>query len=367
MGLRYNVISSPGETDIQIRDFIAANDHDFYPTIASRRDLAEFVQLVYVYKGKYVICYDGDTIVGLSGIYLDHVSFITYYLYVAVDKNYRGRGISTALFNYLHEICGEFGVQWAIVKTWSTNMVSQSMFKKHGFFHLYTTEDDRSKGVHTFFFAKSFAEEWFNKPVKRIAIAGGDNNYALGNFVRTISSIPRTSAEVNSILPYVVINNNDKDIIGGLGGSDVSHIFALDIDSDLLQEANGYEIIDLAGITRRLVNERKKKWVLIADEGSGVAARLEIGALVKPGDQQRVDEIIGEIRTGKVLPAYHKKEIADIARVSGGKGILLGTPELHTMFAFDKMFEGMEIFDPWLEVAIIIQNNRNPPPLKGSS
>ena len=367
MDLTYKIISSPGETDIQIRDFIAANDHDFYPTIASRRDLAEFVQLVYVYKGKYVVCYDGETIVGLSGIYLDHVSFITYYLYVAIDKNYRGRGISTTLFNYLHEICRELRVQWAIVKTWSTNMVSQSMFKKHGFFHLYTTEDDRSKGVHTFFYAKSFADEWFDMPIKRIAIIGDDNNYALANFVHTISSIPKTNSETNSLLPYVVVSNKDKDIYSHMCRNDVSHIFALDIDSDLSRDVTDAEIIDLAGITQRLVNERKKKWVLIADEVSGVASRLGIENLVRPGDQQRVDEIIGEIRTGKVSPAYYKKEIADIARVSGGTGILLGTPELHTMFAFDKMFEGMEIFDPWLEVAIIIQNNRNPRSLKGSS
>ena len=47
-----------------------------------------------------------------------------------------------------------------------------------------------------------------------------------------------------------------------------------------------------------------------------------------------------------------------MASSGGHEGIVLGSPELHTMFNFDKMFNGVEIFDPWLELAILVQNNR---------
>lgn len=360
MQLTFKIISSPGELDGRIRDFIAANDNDFYPTISSRRDLADFVQSVFVAKGRYVVCFDGKKIAGLTSIYLDHPSFITYYHYIAIDKDYRGKGISTTLYNMVHEICREYGVQWAIVKTWSTNHVSQAMFKKHGFFHLYTAEDDRSAGIHTYFYAKSFSQEWFRQSLKCIAIIGGDNHYALGNFVATISSIPKINSDGRPALPFIVTSGRDVGIIPGIGDNIVSHALALDGSNTLSGLNENIEIIDFAGITKRLVTERKKKWMLVAESGSIAKAYFGINDLHFPAnnEQKRVDKIIEEIKTGRVSPAYYKSEIAAIASLNDCKGVLLGVPGLHTMFSFDKVFHGIEIFDPWLELAIIIQNNR---------
>ena len=360
MQLQYKIISSPGNLDALIRDFIVANDHDFYPTIASRRDLSDFVQSVYQAKGRYVICFDGEKIVGLTSVYLDHPSFITYYHYIAIDKNYRGHGISTKLYNYVHEICKEHGVQWAIVKTWSTNLVSQAMFKKHGFFHLYTIEDDRSKGVHTYFYAKSFSTDPFINPVRSIAIIGKENGYALGNFARTISSMPRTYFKTNGALPFFVINNCADDVVSvGLGGS-ASHVLFLDDKLSFSEQGSKIECIHLSNITKILVQQRKIKWLLVGDiDGiSNEYSAINNVRLPSEKTQARISELITEIRTGMVSPSYHKIEIATMAASGGYEGIVLGSPELHTMFNFDKMFNSVEIFDPWLELAILIQNNR---------
>ncbi len=347
----------------KIRDFVAANDNDFYPTIASRRDLADFVQSVYEAKGKYVICFDGDKIAGLTSVYLNHPQFITYYHYIAIDKEYRGMGISTTLYNYVHKICGENGVQRAIVKTWSTNRVSQAMFKKHGFFHLYTAEDDRSKGVHTYFLAKSFSQQLFDHPVKRIGITGMGHNNALGNFVKTVCSIPKINTADQPPLPFAAINGRPNEIMDSLAATDISHILALDSSmgtwGETFKMRTGIEIIDLPGIIKRMVGERKKRWILIG-EGCNPKADLGIANLLYPQEkeQKRIDEIIDEIRTGKVSPAYHKHEIAAITVLNDCEGVLLGVPELHTMFGFDKAYNGVELFDPWMELAIIIQYNR---------
>ena len=361
MQLSFKIISSPGSLDSRIRDFIAANDNDFYPTIASRRDLADFVQSVYQAKGKYVICFDGEIIVGLTSVYLDHPSFITYYHYIAIDKNYRGKGISTTLYDHVHTICREHGVQWAIVKTWSSNQVSQAMFKKHGFFHLYSIEDDRSKGVHTYFYAKSFSNEKCEKPVRRIAIVGGRNNHSIANFVKTISSIPVITTEPEKELSFIVDVNNPGNLLSNIEESGVSHIINFD-DTEVYNNTMypAIEIIDFAAIIKRLVAERKKRWMPLTKKDSIKWDCFGIDRNHFPAEdgQLRIEEIIDEITTGKISPSYHKKEITDIAMLNDYDGILLGTSELHTMFNFDKMFNGIEIVDPWLELAIIIHNNK---------
>ena len=349
MELTYEIVWLPGATDVLIRDFIAANDDDFYPPIATRRNLDEFVQLVYDHKGCFIVCRDADRIVGINSIYLDHPSFITYYLYVAIDKAYRGKGISNTLYEMMHELCRERGVQWAIVKTWSENKVSQAMFKKHGFFHLYTVADDRSKGVHTYFFAKSFSKERFRQPVQRIGVTGS-NSYALANIVHTLCNMPAMSDAVNTPVPVTAISGNAMSV-----PDDVSHLIILDKGAGIKTNA---EVIDIGGITKRLVEERKKDFLLIAS--SDAADSLSAGNVRRPDAQTqvRINEIITALSTGQVLPSYYKDEITNMARRVGCTAVLLGMPALHTMFGFDKVYNGVEVCDPWLELAIIIQHNR---------
>lgn len=382
MQLSFKIISSPGPEDIRIHDFIAQNDNDFYPPIAARRDLTEFVQSVYDHNGKYVICYCNDEIVGLTSIYLNHPSFITYYHYVAVDKEFRHKGVATSLYNYVHDICREHGVQRAIVKTWSTNKTSQGMFNKHGFFHLDTIEDDRSPGIHTYFFAKSFSDTWFREPLKRLAVIGSNESYALGYIAKTISSIPRSNSFNYIPLPVAIISasfslsqgskGQDKDenikrfndVVADLERNGVSHLFVIDSYNypfiDIGSINTKVEILDLAAITKGLVNARNKKCLLVAVDIRASIDFFDIENVQIPGynDSKRISEIINEIRAGYVSPAYYKHEIATIALLNDCNCLLLGSVELHTMFGTDKRYNGVEIFDPWMETAVIIQNNR---------
>lgn len=384
MQLTFKTISSPDPTDSEIHDFIAANDNDFYPPIAARKNLWEFVQTVYDHKGKFVVCYHENKLVGLTSVFLDHPSFITYYHYVAIDEAYRHKGIATRLYNFVHEICKDHGVQRAIVKTWSTNEVSQAMFKKHGFFHLDTLEDDRSKGIHTYFFAKSFSDEVFERPVKRLGIVADKDNFALGNFTKTISAIPKTRTENQPPLAFTAISNfYSSQEIGGheqvnghaivssinelnalISENEVSHLLFLDVgknpytshpDADIQ-----IEVLDQARIIKKLVTARRKRCLLIAEDMQAARDFFGINELITPSSETatRVSEIVNEIKCGKVSPSYHKEEIASIAALNSCDLILLGSAMLHTMFGFDKASNGVEIFDPWIELAIIIQNNR---------
>src|SRR5436190_2001284 len=130
MALSYRIIDKPGEHDAAILAFFRANDHEFYPPIAARRELTSFVQSIYEDIGKYILCYDGDKIVGLTTIIAKHPEFLYYYQYVAIDKDYRHIGIATKLYEMVTEICKEQGALRAIVKTWSLNKPSQAMFPK---------------------------------------------------------------------------------------------------------------------------------------------------------------------------------------------------------------------------------------------
>jgi L-amino acid N-acyltransferase YncA len=384
MQLSFKIISSPGPADQEILAFIVDNDADFYPPIAARRNLTDFVQSVYTHSGRYVVCYSGGRIVGLTSIYLTHPSFITYYHYVAIAKELRQQGIATTLYNYVHEICKENGVQRAIVKTWSTNMVSQSMFKKHGFFHVDTLEDDRSEGVHTYFFAKYFYDVLLQQPLKRLGITGNNDNYAMGRITKTFASMPKTTYNGQLPIPFTILSDpfgslssgkvqpagkagfteKHNSILENMEQNGVSHLLYLDSYNLPLADNAGIktniEILDLATIIKKLVSSRNKNCLLIAADISASIDYFDITQINIPGhaDSKRIKAIIDEIRSGKAAPAYYKREIATIALLNNCNAILLGSVELHTMFGFDKMYNEIEIFDPWIEIALILQSSR---------
>jgi N-acetylglutamate synthase-like GNAT family acetyltransferase len=370
MELSFKIISAPGSLDGPIHDFMAENDHDFYPPIAKRRDLSEFVQSVYDHKGKYVICYLNDKLVGVAAVYLNHPAFICYYLYVAVDKAYRHMGIANDLFNHIHEICRKAGIQRAIVKTWSTNLVSQAMFKKHGFFHIDTLEDDRSKGIHTYFFARSFIEGCLQQPPAHLGIISDCHSYTTGNFVKTISFIPRTISKNQTPLPYITIatdsfrNRNSAAFFNStslLEQQGVTHLLSLEAFGGVAvpTELAGMEVVDIAAITGRLVNERKVRCLVVCkDKASVKHLAVDHTCLPRSADQSRLEEIINEVAAGKVTPGYYKQEIAQMAIDNQCAGVLLAAYELHTMFGFDKQYNGVEIFDPLMEIAVIMQCER---------
>jgi hypothetical protein len=255
------------------------------------------------------------------------------------------------------------------------------MFNKHGFFHLDTIEDDRSPGVHTYFFAKSFSDVLFKYPVKRLGIIGGNDNYALMKVANTIASIPKsnnfgrfppplTIVSDPFSLPHggkadkVTVKDGLKNVISCFEQEKVSHLLVTDSYNypyvDFNNISTGIEVIDIAAITRAIVNARNKKCLLVAADIPASMNFFDIDNVQIPGhnDMRRINEIIGEIRMGYVSPAYYKHEIATIALFNDCNCIVLGSVELHSMFGPDKLYNGVEIFDPWMEVAIIIQNNR---------
>ena len=363
MELSYKIISSPGDHDKDIIDFLRENDHDFYPPIAARKDLTLFVQNVYDEDGKYFLCYaENGAIVALTTLLANHPQFLYYYQYIAVDKDFRGKGIGSKLYDKVTEQCYKDGTLRAIVKTWSLNLKSQAMFRKHGFFHSETIEDDRSKGVHSLFFIKSFSEIKFRQPLKSLCIVGA--GYGIINFSRVLFDLTR----VGEPLSFVTVNDPDygSHLMQTLYGNSMqlSHIIFTDLlVYPLLRNINAdinIEVPDLLDITNALLSKSTKKWMLVGKDAAKLADVINADNIVIPGKDSinRIDEIISDIEKGNTKPAYHKEEVTQIACAHGCKGVLLGSVELHTMFGFDRCFKGVEIFDVFLEIAIIIQNAR---------
>ncbi len=363
MELSYKVISSPGDHDKDIIDFLRENDDDFYPPIAARKDLTLFVQNVYDEDGKYFVCYaENGVIVALTTLLTNHPQFLYYYQYIAVDKNFRGKGIGSILYDKVTEQCYKDGTLRAIVKTWSLNLRSQSMFRKHGFIHSETIEDDRSKGIHSLFFIKSFSGIKFEHPLKNLCIVGA--GFGLINFSRLLFEITREGEP----LSFVTVNDPDYGghLIQKLSANEMqlSHMIFTDLLQYTLPEninaGINIEVPDLLGITKALLAKSPKKWMLVGKNAAKLVDVINADNVAIPGKDSinRIDEIINDMERGNTKPAYHKEDLTEIVIAHGCNGLLLGSVELHTMFGFDRSYKGVEIFDVFLEIAIIIQNAR---------
>jgi len=361
MSLQYHILAQPGFWDDAILAFLARNDHDFYPPIAQRRTLEDFRQSVYDRKGRFLLCTENNNIVGLSSIYLDHPDYIAYYLYTAIDSSHRGLGIANVFFNMQHDICRENKIQRAIVKTWSTNPVSQEMFRRHGFFHAYSYPDDRSKGVHTYFFVKTFANTLIKGRVNNLVVVSDRNGYAAGNFTKLLTGIPKTTLGIVNKLPLTLHHTDVENF--QLKNESASHFIDISgTDKFANLEIQGMEKIDPFVIAVQLINERKVKPLVLggSDRTKTIQLLADAGChhfLMPEAADEELITMHRQIAIGEVNPEYWRQRVVALAAENNCDAVMAADPLWHGIFGFDKICNGIELFDPWTEAALLIQSN----------
>jgi len=384
MNLSFNIISSYGDISEELFDFIKAHDEDFYPPISKRKTITDYVRSIFDIDGRFLACYDNGKLVGLLGIALAHPTFIHFYHYAAIDSDYRNKGIASALFQKAEEICRAHGAQRVTARTWSLNKTSQLLLESNGFVHVDTVTDDRGKGVHTYYYTKSLADMKFRQPVKLLGMIGGMGTYSTGMFAQTISCVPKTIIEEQQLLPFIIVNDPTvpnrikyitehreaelteklKEVISLLPQGKLSHILflcftihpyirSLDIDSNV-------EILDLVTISEYLVKRSGKKYLLLATNIVYTHSYFHSDNIHFPGDQhdKRIQEVIRDVKAGIAPPHYYRQEVVAMAKANDCDGILIGCTDIHNMFGFDKAYNGIEVIDPLIELALIINGNR---------
>ena len=375
-----NVLHSYDEITEDMFRFINEHDGDYYPPISSRQTQEEYMQSLFDKKGKLLACFvDGD-LAGLMGFRMDHPVWQYYYQYTTIDYKYRGAGIAQILLNTAEKICREDGALQIISRTWSTNLVSQNTMLRLGFAHIHTVTDDRGKGIHTYYFVKSLVDFKLDKPLSCLGIIGGMGTYATGNFITTLTSL-RPRRKEQSLMPFILINDPAvpdrtqyilenrgheltdwiNEALDMIDQNAISHLFVSCFTiHPFLKEislARHVELIDLVSFTKKLAATSKRKWLLVATLGTYTMNSFNDASIKHPSDGQikRIHEIIYEIKM-RIPPSYYKEELVDIAKANDCDGIILGCTELHRTFGFEKMYQGVEIIDPQLDLALFLEN-----------
>lgn len=155
----------------QIFELLCEADKEFVPHLSARNSTTQkdldvnndSSELPYAYfdciKGQSaILAMDNDVIVGFVSdieeysLEIDGITYNAIYASTAiVDKEYRGRGIYHAMFEYLFSM---FKGKYVICRTWSTNEHSRNLFNDFGFEVLDTVKDDRGVGIDTIYYGR---------------------------------------------------------------------------------------------------------------------------------------------------------------------------------------------------------------------
>jgi|GEM_PF-1629130 len=360
--------------------FVNEHDGDYYPPISSRQSQEAYVQSLFDKEGRLLSCYVDGALAGIMGLRMDHPLWKYYYQFTTIDYKYRGAGIAQLLLSAAEKICREDGASQIFSRTWSTNLVSQNTMLRLGFAHIHTVTDDRGKGIHTYYFVKSLADFALEKPLSCLGIIGGMGTYATGNLITTLSSL-RPRRKEQTLMPFIVMNDPSipdrtqyilenrgheltariNETLEMVNQNAISHLFVscFTIHPFLkgINLADHVELIDLVTFTKKLAVMSKRKWLLVATMGTYLMNSFEDERIINPSEEQikRVHDIIYEIKM-RIPPSYYKEELVAIAKSNNCDGIILGCTELHRAFGFEKMYEGVEILDPQLDLALFLEN-----------
>jgi len=246
------------------------------------------------------------------------------------------------------------------------------MFRKHGFYHVHTIEDDRSRGVHSYLFARSFSRVSFKQPVTCLCIAGC--GVTVINFAKTLFSFTKDTPDCKGQLAFVMINDpcisteGKSEIVEGFVSGQLPGTASHLMFTDMAMYRSGWvkeikcaaEVPDMRAICGNVLDNKDKRWLLAGRSPDQLKLTWDMDNVLLPDEANaaRMGDIVADIAAGTTTPAYYKEELVKMTVDNNCDGVLLGSAELHSMFGIDRAFNGIEIFDPLLELAIIVQNNR---------
>jgi aspartate racemase len=259
------------------------------------------------------------------------------------------------------------------------------LLQANGFIHTETVYNDRGPGVHTYYYTKTFiTDKFIDKSIRCLGIIGGMGTYGTGLFIKTLSYIPRTIEREQQLQHFVLVNDPTvpnrieyitqrregelvvtlEQTLEQLNQQMVSHLvflcFTIHPYLKYLNIADNVSLINLVDVTRHALQQSDKRWLLAATE---ITYELnDFGAnVVIPGsdDSRRIQEIILEVKKGVVEPGYYGDELIGIAKRNNCKGIVLGCTDIHHMYGFDKIRDGVELFDPQIELALAVESSRS--------
>ena len=379
----FSVIDSPGQMTEEVIRHFEQHDEKFVPSLSSRNGIHGYIASIFEMNGRLILCHIDHKLVAVMGFGLDHPEWKTYYQYIAVDKEYQSLGLPRKLTDVGDEISLAHGETRIVARTWSTNLVMIRFFSLQGYVHFKTIYDDRGKGVHTLFFTKLIRQPEFRQPVSRLAIIGGMGTYSTGNFIKTLTSIPRSTRKEQNLLPFILLNEPSipdrteciledrvKDFIDKVNETiclanptDVSHIvflcFTLHPYIDQLALHESIEKISLINIIGRLMEKAEGKTILIATKGTYFNSPFYNFGFVLPDDTDReaIHAVIMQIKSG-ADPEYYKDQITSYASKYGCTRMVLGCTDLHGMFGSSRKYKGIDIVDPLFELVLLLATAR---------
>ncbi len=152
----------------QLLEVLKAVDQDFLPPLSQRRDLEFWLELfekgiiiyaqvedrvagfiVYYPALKNQILQDLQSCVNVDPVLKnpnsDEVFQGAYMHFIAISPEFRGKNIASALMNELNESMMRNGISSLRVITWSSNIKSLNLYKKHGYY-IYKRNLDPNRG-----------------------------------------------------------------------------------------------------------------------------------------------------------------------------------------------------------------------------
>ena len=145
-------IVSPVNTNANrsiIEEFIRKYDHIFIPPISIQKNINEYVLKVFTY-GHFLMYIQRSNIRGLIGFYCNDTKFrVGYISYLAIDKDYRRKGIGQVLLDECMAMCLNQGMRVVRLQTWSGNTGALSLYinKDFRFVENYVDKFDVEKTV----------------------------------------------------------------------------------------------------------------------------------------------------------------------------------------------------------------------------
>ncbi len=387
---KFSVINPLNGLSKEVLDHFDRHESDFYPSLSSRDGgMQRYIDTLLSMEPRLILCHVDEKLVGLLGIVFNQPVWKTYIQYVSVDREYHGHALHEMMIAKANEMAAENGDTRVVARTWSRNYPVLRYMILNEFYHFDTVYDDRIVGVHTYLFTRLVVPPVIEKRVSRLVIIGSRGNYSTGNFIKTLTSLPRTTKKEQTLLPFVLISdpsvpdrtesillNRENDIIhkidesiGSINPGAVSHIlvlsFTLHAVIKKLSIPADIEVINLVSIVKDLIKNIDKKVLLLATKAT-YGSRIFDGTGMKYpdiGDIEDIQSVINEIKSG-TDPCYYRDRMVGYAGAYGCDCIVLGSTDLHSMFGFDRIYHDVQIIDPLFDLALQIQTVRSMAPRK---
>ena len=123
-----NIITSVSHIDNSVYNFFEELDKEFVPPISKRTTIDKYINSIFENNGQLILLIDDLNIYGITGVVTNHPIWKNYIQYIAVLPTSRKKGISKILLSAAIELFQGQGAKSVMIRTWSTNTISATLF-----------------------------------------------------------------------------------------------------------------------------------------------------------------------------------------------------------------------------------------------